>query len=130
MMRNMQWYHNLNKPPFNPPDWVFAPVWTVLYITIVISLFLFLKGGWSKEKTLPLVFFILQMLFNFAWTLTFFGMQNINLAFVVISLMIIFLILTIVSFYKFSKPAAMLLVPYLLWVVFAAYLNFMYMIRN
>lgn len=130
MMKNMQWYHSLDKAPLSPPDWIFAPVWTILYIMIAISLFLFLKNGFSKAKILPLVFFIIQMLLNFAWTPVFFGMQNIRAAYIILVLLIIFLILTITSLFKFSKAAAYILIPYLLWSSFAAYLNYMIMVRN
>ncbi len=130
MMKNMAWYHSLDKAPLSPPDWVFAPVWTILYITIALSLFLFLKNGFSKEKILPLFFFIIQMLLNFAWTPVFFGLQNIKAAYIILAALIVFLVLTIITFYRFSKPAAYLLIPYLLWSVFAAYLNFEILVRN
>ncbi len=126
----MLWYNNLYKSPFTPPTWVFTPVWTLLYITIAISLFLFLKSGFTKEKILPLVFFTIQMLLNFAWTPVFFGMQNIRNAYIIIVLLVVFLALTIISFYRFSKRSAYLLVPYLIWSLFAAYLNFYILINN
>lgn len=130
MIKNMLWYNNLYKSPFTPPTWVFTPVWTLLYITIAISLFLFLKSGFTKEKILPLVFFTIQMLLNFAWTPVFFGMQNIRNAYIIIVLLVVFLALTIISFYRFSKRSAYLLVPYLIWSLFAAYLNFYILINN
>lgn len=130
MMKNMLWYHNLDKAPLSPPDWIFAPVWTILYITIAISLFLFLKNGFSKAKILPLIFFTIQMLLNFAWTPVFFGVQNILAAYVILVLLILFLGLTIISFYKFSRAASLLLIPYLLWSIFAVYLNFEILVRN
>lgn len=126
----MLWYNNLYKSPFTPPTWVFTPVWTLLYITIAISLFLFLKSGFTKEKILPLVFFTIQMLLNFAWTPVFFGMQNIRNAYIIIVLLVVFLALIIISFYRFSKRSAYLLVPYLIWSLFAAYLNFYILINN
>ncbi len=126
----MLWYNNLYKSPLTPPTWVFTPVWTLLYITIAISLFLFLKSGFTKEKILPLVFFTIQMLLNFAWTPVFFGMQNIRNAYIIIVLLVVFLALTIISFYRFSKRSAYLLVPYLIWSLFAAYLNFYILINN
>lgn len=130
MIKNMLWYNNLYKSPFTPPTWVFTPVWTLLYITIAISLFLFLKSGFTKEKILPLVFFTIQMLLNFAWTPVFFGMQNIRNAYIIIVLLVVFLALIIISFYRFSKRSAYLLVPYLIWSLFAAYLNFYILINN
>ena len=130
MIKNMLWYNNLYKSPFTPPTWVFTPVWTLLYITIAISLFLFLKSCFTKEKILPLVFFTIQMLLNFAWTPVFFGMQNIRNAYIIIVLLVVFLALIIISFYRFSKRSAYLLVPYLIWSLFAAYLNFYILINN
>lgn len=129
-MQNMTWFDSLNKPFLNPPEWLFTPVWIILYIMIAISFFLFLKGGMTKEKRLPLIFFIIQMVLNFAWTPIFFGLQNIGLAFAVIILMYIFIILTIITFFKHSKLASILLLPYLLWVSFAAYLNFSFWVLN
>ena len=130
MIKNMLWYNNLYKFPLTPPTWVFTPVWTLLYITIAISLFLFLKSGFTKEKILPLVFFTIQMLLNFVWTPVFFGMQNVRNAYIIIVLLVVFLALTIISFYRFSKISAYLLVPYLIWSLFAAYLNFYILINN
>lgn len=129
-MKNMDWFDNLNKPFLNPPDWLFAPVWTILYILIAISFLLFLKGGMNKEKRMPLIFFIIQMLLNFAWSPVFFGLENIALALVIIFLMWIFILLTVIVFFKHSKLAALLLLPYLIWVSFAFYLNFSYFVLN
>lgn len=129
-MKNMMWFDSLNKPFLNPPDWVFAPVWTILYVMILLSLILFLKGGWSKDKKLPLIFFIIQMLLNFAWTPAFFWGQNILLALVIIFFMWIFIMLTVITFFKHSKLASILLIPYLIWVSFAFYLNFSYYVLN
>ena len=129
-MQNLEWFDSLNKPYLNPPDWVFMPVWSILYAMIILSLFLFLKGGLYKGKRLPLFFFIAQILLNFSWTPVFFGLQNIFAAFLIIFLMYIFIILTIITFYKYSKISALLLIPYLIWVSFAAYLNFAYLVLN
>lgn len=125
-MKNMIWYNNLNKPLLNPPAEIFAPVWTVLYIMIFISLFLFLKGGMNKSKILPLIFFIIQLILNFSWSGVFFGLKNINAALIIIAFMWLFILLTVLTFKKHSKAASWMLVPYLLWVSFAFYLNFEY----
>ncbi len=130
MMKNMEWFQNLNKPFLNPPDWIFAPMWTILYIMIAISFILFIKGGLTKEKKLPLIFFIIQLLLNFAWTPAFFWMQNISLALAIIAFMWIFIMLTIITFFKHSILASILLIPYLFWVSFAFYLNFAYFVLN
>ncbi len=129
-MKNMDWYDSLNKPFLNPPDWIFTPVWTILYIMMAISFFLFLRGGMNREKHWPLAFFLIQLALNFAWSPIFFGMQNISLAFVVLILMYFFLILTIITFFKHSKLASILLIPYMLWLSFAAYLNFSFLVLN
>lgn len=126
----MNWFHALNKPLFAPPDYIFTPVWVVLYIFIFISFILFLKTGNIQNKKFALTVFIIQMLLNFAWAPSFFYMQNIWFAFVIIILMWIFIALNIFLFFKYSKIAAFLLIPYFLWVSFAAYLNFGYMILN
>lgn len=129
-MQNMTWYDSLNKPFLNPPDWIFTPVWIILYIMIATSFILFLRGGLNKEKRLPLIFFLTQLAFNFFWTPVFFGMQNIALALLIIVLMYIFLLLTIITFFRHSKLASLLLIPYLFWISFAAYLNFSFLVLN
>ena len=129
-MKNTEWFDSLNKPFLNPPDWLFAPVWTVLYILIAISFILFIKGGMTKEKRLPLAFFIIQMLLNFAWSPVFFGLENIGGALAIIIFMWLFILLTVIFFFKHSKLASILLVPYLVWVSFAFYLNFSYLVLN
>lgn len=129
-MKNMEWFDSLNKPFLSPPDWLFTPVWLVLYIMIFASLILFWGDGITKEKRLPLVFFIIQLALNWLWVPIFFGMQNIIGGFIIIVIMYIFLWLTIITFFKYSKVASLLLLPYLLWISFAAYLNFGYLVLN
>lgn len=129
-MNNIYWFDSLNKPFLNPPEWVFTPVWIFLYIMIAVSFFLFLKGGMTKGKRLPLTFFLIQLILNFSWPVVFFGMQNISLAFVILVLMYLFLILTIITFFKYSKWSSLLLIPYLFWLSFAGYLNFSFLVLN
>ena len=129
-MKNMQWFNSLNKPFLSPPDWLFAPVWTILYILIAISFILFIRGGNIKQKRIPLIFFIVQLILNFMWTPVFFGMKNISLALAIIIFLWIFLLLTIILFFKHSKLASLLLIPYLIWVSFAFYLNLGYFVLN
>ena len=129
-MKNIAWYDSLNKPFLNPPEWVFTPVWIILYIMIATSFFLFLRGGITKQKKLALTFFIIQLILNFLWVPAFFWMQNIPLAFIIIAFLYIFLLLTIITFFKHSKLASILLIPYLLWISFAAYLNFGFLVLN
>jgi len=111
------WYVTLNKPFFSPPNWVFGPVWTILYILMGYSLYLV----WKKKKV-PSVFW-LQLILNASWSIIFFGMKNPGLALIDIALLWVAIVLTIKSFYKISKSAAYLLIPYLLWVSFASILN-------
>ncbi len=120
----MEWYHSLNQPPFSPPDWLFAPVWSILYILMFVSLIMILKDGNIKEKSAPLTLFGLQLVFNLLWTPTFFVNKNISGALIVSVLLVILVYQTIRNFYPYSKTAAMLLIPYLLWTMFALYLNF------
>ena len=122
-MDNMLWYHSLNKPFLNPPDWLFAPVWTVFYIMMAFSFILFLKSR-GENKAAPATLFLSQLALNLIWSPVFFGNMNPKSALIVIILLIIALVWTIAAFYKYSKTAALLLVPYLIWVLFAAYLNF------
>jgi len=112
------WYTSLNKPFFSPPNWVFGPVWTILYIMMGASLYLV----WIKAKV-PAVFWV-QLVLNALWSIIFFGMRNPALAFVDIIALWIAIFLTIKYFYKINKLAGQLLLPYLLWVSFASVLNF------
>jgi len=121
---NLDWYKTLNKPPYNPPSWVFKPVWMVLYLMMAVSFFIMLFSTQEKSKTLPILFFFIQLGFNFSWTPVFFGMHKMKLGFVIILLTIFFLLLTIVSFYPISKMASILLIPYLLWLLYAGFLNY------
>ena len=114
------WYAYLNKPSFAPPNWVFGPVWTTLYTLIGISFFLI----WQNKKRPSTKLFFFHLFLNAIWSPIFFGLKNLGLAFVVILVMDITLIMVIKYFYKFSKLASYLLVPYLLWISFASLLNF------
>lgn len=126
----MTWYETLNKPLFTPPAWVFSPAWTVLYTLMFVALFVYLRTKTPINKTNGTILFLTQLLFNFLWSPAFFYWQNIRLAFFIIILLLLFLIATIFYFYKISKLSAILLIPYLLWVCFATYLNFGFMILN
>lgn len=117
------WYVSINKPSFNPPNWIFGPVWTLLYILMGIAFFLIWKSDApSKEKAY--LFFALQLILNFFWSIIFFHFHATGAALMEIILLWICILLSILSFYPISKPAAYLLIPYLLWVSFATVLNF------
>ncbi len=121
------WYAALTKPPLNPPAWVFGPVWTILFALMGISLFLIWKSAsfvTQKERRVGIILFFVQLALNIFWSIIFFGLHNPAGAFVDIILLWFAILATIIAFAKISKPAAWLLVPYVLWVSFAAYLNF------
>lgn len=128
-MFNSAWYYNLLKPPFSPPDWVFSPVWSVLYFTIFISLLLYIFKP-AKNKKIGYIYFILQLILNLLWTPAFFYLQNIKLALIVIIFLDIFVIFTIKKFYFVSKLSGLILIPYLIWILFATYLNIGYLVLN
>lgn len=129
-MQNMVWFHSLNKPFLSPPDAVFLPVWSVLYLMMAISFFILVTVDSAYNKKLAITFFVIQMLLNFVWSPIFFMMKNIGLALAVIILMWIFILLTIITVFKHSKLAAILLIPYLIWVSFAFYLNLGFYVLN
>lgn len=119
------WYAALNKPALSPPNWVFGPIWTMLYVLMGVAAFLiWQKGSAKKEVRLALSVFVLQLALNALWSIIFFGWRNPGLAFFEILLMWASILWTIVLFHKASRPAALLLVPYLMWVTFAGYLNY------
>ncbi|MFH0739626.1 MAG: TspO/MBR family protein [bacterium] len=120
------WYATLAKPSFNPPNWIFGPVWTALFFLMGVALYLVWSSNNSSaggKKTAVLVFFQ-QLALNILWSVLFFGMQNPMLAFVEIIVLWLAILMTIFYFAKISKTAAWLLVPYILWVSFAGFLNF------
>lgn len=122
------WYLTIQKPSFNPPSWVFGPVWTILYFLIGVSFYLI----WiNKKKTKKAIWiFIIQLVLNALWSILFFGLQSPLAAFIEIIVLWIAILATIISFYKISKHAAYLLIPYILWVSFASVLNFAIMYLN
>ena len=119
------WYAVANKPSFNPPNWLFAPVWTALYIMMGIALFLVWKTEGDKTiKQTALILFAVQLTLNFLWSFIFFYAKQPGWAFVDIIAMWLTILLTIIWFGKISSTAAWLLVPYIFWVSFASLLNF------
>jgi benzodiazapine receptor len=125
------WYQTLVKPSLNPPNWIFAPVWTLLYILIGVSLYLVWKKGFKNKKVrIGIYLFSVQLILNFLWTFLFFGLRFPSIASMEIVALWIFILLTIIKFYKVSKIAAYMLIPYILWVSFASYLSFSVFLLN
>ncbi len=118
-----EWYRALNKPWFNPPSWVFGPVWTALYTAMGVSAWLVWRNGNSRSLRIPLGLFVLQLILNALWTPLFFGMHRPDLALLNILTLWFAIIATILAFHPLSRPAAYLLIPYWLWVSFASILN-------
>ena len=119
------WYALANKPWFNPPNWIFMPVWTMLYIMMGIALYLVWKTKADKSiKQTAIILFAVQLTLNFFWSLIFFKMHQPGWAFAEIIVMWLMILLTIIWFGKISAAAAWLLVPYICWVSFASVLNY------
>ena len=125
------WYQTLNKPWFTPPNWAFGPVWTVLYVLMGISLYLiWIAKKKGDEKTLPISIFSFQLILNGLWTPMFFFAQSIIIALFIIILLDVFLIITIILFYRIDKKAGYLLIPYSLWLYVATLLNLTIFVLN
>lgn len=118
-----EWYASLRKPAWNPPAWVFGPVWSALYTMMAVAAWLVWKRGGLVVQRRPLALFLAQLLLNAAWTPLFFGLHQPGAAFAVIILLWLAIAGTLVAFRPVSRAAAWLLAPYLAWVTFAAVLN-------
>ena len=129
-MYNSLWFDSLNKPFLNPPSWIFAPVWTILYLLIFSSLVIFILKKTNESKIRGFIYFGIQLWLNIIWSPVFFYMENIGLALIIIILMDIFAILTLKELYKIEKISGILFVPYILWILFATYLNIAYFVLN
>jgi len=118
------WYATLEKPAFNPPNWVFMPVWTLLYIMMGVAAFLvWRKGLKNRQVRIALIIFLVQLILNASWSVVFFGLQSPLYGLIVIVVLWVAILFTSLSFYRISRAAGILLWPYLLWVTFAAVLN-------
>jgi benzodiazapine receptor len=125
------WYVALEKPPFTPPNWLFAPVWVTLYLLMGISAFVIWRRGLeSRQIKIALLVFLIQLALNALWSVVFFGLQSPFYGFIVIVALWIAILLTILRFFKISKVAGALLLPYILWVKFAMALNVSIWILN
>jgi benzodiazapine receptor len=115
------WYVSLIKPSFSPPNWLFGPVWVTLYLLMGVSLYLIWKKGKKNSGLIKL--FLIHLVLNAFWSVIFFGFKNLGLAFAEIMILWVIILYLALKFYKVNKTAAYLLVPYQLWVSFAAILN-------
>ena len=121
------WYSTLVKPSFNPPDWVFGPVWTILYILMAIAIW----NVWIKSKNINLVYlYFIHLFFNTTWSVVFFGLHQILLALIVLMILIILIIILILRFKRVNYVSSYLMIPYLLWSCYALFLNFNLYILN
>ncbi|MBO9657853.1 MAG: tryptophan-rich sensory protein [Chitinophagaceae bacterium] len=118
-----EWYPSINKPGFTPPDYLFGPVWTALYILMGFSLYLILRSPQSGERRKAIISFSIQLFFNFWWSFIFFQFHLIGLAAIVILTLWVCILIMICQFYKVSSLAANLQWPYFAWVSFASALN-------
>ena len=117
------WYITLEKPFFSPPNWLFWPVWTTLYILIWLSFYFVWNKRFWKEKFKLIFVYFLQLFLNFTWSFTFFYLENPLLWFINIITLWFLIIYNIILFYKVYKNSGLILIPYLLWVSFASLLN-------
>ncbi|HRN70934.1 MAG TPA: tryptophan-rich sensory protein [Candidatus Woesebacteria bacterium] len=124
------WYASINKPFFTPPNWIFGPVWTALYILMGITLYLTWESKPAKVRTYAIYFFFVQLVLNTIWSILFFGLKWPFGAFIEIVLLLSFIILTAFYMYKVNKLSGYLLIPYICWVTFASLLNFAILMLN
>lgn len=121
------WYSTLVKPSFNPPDWVFGPVWTILYILMAIAIW----NVWIKSKNINLVYlYFIHLFFNTTWSIVFFGFNQIELALINLIVLILFIVILFLKYKVISKLSAYLMIPYFLWCCFAFLLNLNLMVLN
>ncbi|MBC7188690.1 tryptophan-rich sensory protein [Candidatus Aerophobetes bacterium] len=124
------WYLSLNKPFFNPPNFLFAFVWTTLFVLIGISFYLVWKNNFGNHKNMAIGVYSVQLFLNLLWSFLFFGLKTPFFALIEIILLWVVILTNIVVFHRISKPAGFLLIPYLVWVSFAAFLNYFIFILN
>ena len=130
MNYNKNWYNNLNKSSLTPPDWVFSVVWPILYTTMCISLYLVWTDKQCSPFCNPLLFFFIQLFFNVIWTTLFFKLQKPLWSLIDIIFVLLFTIITLKQFYKINKSSSYILIPYVIWLSFASYLNLYIVVNN
>lgn len=126
---NMSVYSSLIQPPLAPPGFIFPVVWTILFILMGISAYLVAVSP-SEEKTSALTIYGVQLMINFFWSIFFFNLKNYTFSFLWLLLLLVFIVIMTVKFYRINKTAGLLQIPYLLWVIFAGYLNLMISLLN
>ncbi len=130
-MDSMETFERINQPPLSPPGWLFPVVWTILYILMGISAYLVTtSSATDKQKRNAFIVYGTQLFFNFLWSIIFFNREDYLFAFVWLVILWALILTNIILFYRISKPAGLLLIPYLLWVTFAGYLNFAIYLLN
>lgn len=129
LLGNDSWYKNLKKSKLNPPSWVFGVVWPILYSTMIIYLVIMIRSYDNSHK-LPLIFFSVQLFFNLIWTTIFFKYKRFKLALLDLLLTLGFTIATIVSTFRLNLTASLILIPYVLWLFLATYLNSYIVVKN
>ncbi len=117
------WYVELTKPTFNPPNYLFGPVWTCLYILMGISFYMILQSPKTELRKKAIIIFYTQLFLNFCWSFLFFKFQLLGLAFIEIIFIWVSIVMMIILYFEINKTAALLQIPYLLWVSFASILN-------
>ncbi len=120
---NMKLFEEINKPPLSPPGWLFPVVWTILYVLMGIALYLVVMTKTRENKTPAIISFGVQLFFNFFWSIIFFNAQAYLFAFIWLILLWVAIVVNIYLFNKINSTSAKLLIPYLVWVTFAGYLN-------
>ncbi len=122
------WYSELTKSTFNPPDWIFAPVWTTLYLMMTLAIWFFWHSK-NREMNTIYIYFI-HIVFNTTWSVVFFGFHNIFLALVNLIILILLIVILILRFRRANKVSSYLMIPYLLWSSFALFLNYRLLVLN
>ena len=125
-----EWYKSLIKPPLTPPSAYFPTAWGILYTLMTIAFFVVLSKPHTQDKYIAVYLFLFQLIFNFTWSYVFFEIKSITLALADVILLLIILSFTVFYFFKVSKLAGFLMIPYLLQVIFATYLNAGILILN
>ncbi len=131
LLAGSEQYANLNRPDFSPPGWVFPIVWTLLYFLMALAVYRVMQwGSYGKPTGKAVLYFIVQLALNYLWPILFFKFELYGVAFIELLLLLIMIILTTIEFAKIDKPAALLMIPYILWVGFAGILNLLIWLMN